>query len=159
MNSERYEFDQTHHLNESLGLLFKLVTRLISYQFYLRLIKSSPKSMEGAQQNAKVRVPVSQFAAQFSTKKEVWDFLTQGCGAYCPAKGTCTIWHLRDLANGSKRYIKAADIQLLYVPQYDSLTLEKMVEWASQRHPLVLGEYFPIKRELMKFPRQVSSRF
>ena len=86
--------------------------------------------MDNAPAQDKVRVPVSQFAAQFSTKKEVWDFLTQGCGAYCPHKDTCTIWHLRDMANGSKRYFKAKDIQHLYVPQYDSLTLEKMTDWA-----------------------------
>ena len=112
--------------------------------------------MEGAPANNKVRVPVSQFAAQFSTKKEVFDFLTQSCGAYCPPKDTVTIWHLRDCANGTKNYVKAKDIQHLYVPHYDTLTLEKMISWASQQHPRVLTEYMPIPRELMKFPRQVS---
>ena len=112
--------------------------------------------MEGAPLNNKVRVPVSTFAAQFSTKKEVFDFLTQTCGAYCPPKGTVTIWHLRDMANGTKKFIKADDIQHLYVPQYDTLTLEKMVDWGGQQHPRVLTEYMPIPRELNKFPRQVS---
>jgi hypothetical protein len=72
--------------------------------------------MEGAPQNQLVRVPVSQVAAKFSTKKEVFDFLTRECDAYCPDKNTVTIWHLRDMANGSKRFVNASEIKHLYVP-------------------------------------------
>ena len=112
--------------------------------------------MEGASANQRVRVPVKELAAKMATKKEVWDFLTQGCGKYCPSKDTVTIWHLRDLANGSKRSLFACDVEHLYVPQYESLSLEKMIEWAEQNFPRVLSEFLPIERELFKLPRQVS---
>jgi hypothetical protein len=94
--------------------------------------------MEGAPVNQLVRVPVSQVAAKMSTKKEVFDFLTRECDAYCPDKNTVTIWHLRDCANGTKRFVNASEIKHLYVPQYESLTVEKIINWVKAQHPTVI---------------------
>jgi hypothetical protein len=80
-------------------------------------------------------------------------------GAYCPSKDTITTWHLRDMANNAKGMIKATEIKHLSVPFYDSLSIEKILDWANQHHPGVLDRYFPIQRELDKFPRQVSTPF
>jgi hypothetical protein len=68
-----------------------------------------------------------------------------------------TTWHLRDMANNTKGMIKATEIKHLSVPFYESLSVEKILEWASQNHPEVVERYFPIQRELLKFPRQVST--
>jgi hypothetical protein len=47
-------------------------------------------------------------------------------------------------------------VQHLYVPHYDSLTLEKILAWVKVRSMPFVERYFPIERELLKFPRQVS---
>ena len=103
--------------------------------------------------NGKIRVPVAEFGAKFSTKKECYDFLSQQAGCYIPPKDTVTIWHLRDLAMGVKRIIRGADVQHLSVPQYDSLSLDKMLLWAKQYHPSVLEQYLPVEREVQKLPK------
>ena len=76
--------------------------------------------------------------------------------AFCPPKDVVTAFHLKDMISGAKGYIKGCDIQHLTVPQYESLSLEKILEWAGQRHSNVIQRMFPINRELQKFPRQVS---
>jgi hypothetical protein len=113
--------------------------------------------MEGAPANQKVRVPVSQVAAQMSTKKEVWDFLTQGYGAYCPDKNTVTIWHLKDMMSGTKGHVLAAEIKHLYVPHYEELTLQKILTWAEAHHPDIIRRFLPVEKEIMKLSRQVSA--
>ena len=52
-------------------------------------------------------------------------------GAYCPTKDTVTTWHLRDMANNTKGMIKATEIKHLSVPFYESLSVEKIVDWAN----------------------------
>jgi hypothetical protein len=76
--------------------------------------------------------------------------------AFCPPRDVVTAFHLKDMINGSKGYVKGSDIQHLTVPQYESLSLDKILEWANQRHSDVVKRMFPIERELQKFPRQVS---
>lgn len=61
------------------------------------------------------------------------------------------------MANGVKGHIKSVDVQHLSVAQYDSLSLERILEWTQQHYPHVLERMFPVRRELEKFPRQVSS--
>ena len=78
----------------------------------------------------RVRIGVSEFAAKFQTKKEVYDFLTQNLKAVCPPADTVTIWHLRDMVSGVKGHIKGADIKHLTVPYYEDLSIDKMLIWA-----------------------------
>jgi len=114
--------------------------------------------MEGANAQ-RVRVPVAEFAAKMETKKEVYDFLSQNVKAYLPPKDVITIWHLKDLAAGKKGLIKGEQVRHLAVPQYDSISVEAIRDWAKARYPQMLGRYFPIEREYMHFPRQVSPLF
>jgi hypothetical protein len=44
------------------------------------------------------------FSAKFGTKGEVWRFLATEAKIYVPTYATITIWHLKDLASGKKRY-------------------------------------------------------
>ena len=113
--------------------------------------------MEGPpqQQNApaRVRVGIAEFAAKFQTKKEVYDFLTVDVKACCPPADTVTIWHLRDMASGVKGLIKGDDIRFLTVPYYDDLSIDKMITWTKANYARVLDRYFPVEKELKKFPR------
>jgi hypothetical protein len=63
------------------------------------------------------------------------------------------------MANNEKGMIMATEIKHLSVPFYDSLSVEKIVTWAKENNPGVVDRYFPIQRELEKFPRQVSYSF
>ena len=48
-------------------------------------------------------VLASSFGAKFSTKGEVWRFLTCEAKVFLPPYGTVTIWHMKDLASGVKK--------------------------------------------------------
>ena len=103
------------------------------------------------------RISVQEFAARYQSKVEVYNFLTQEVKAYCPPKDTVTAWHLRDMAMGVKGIVKATDIKHLYVPYYhEALTIKHILDWAKMQHSAIIERYFPIEKELMKFPRQVS---
>jgi hypothetical protein len=99
------------------------------------------------------RIPKAEFAAKFQSKLELYHFFSVDVGAYCPPKDTVTTLHLRDMANNAKGWIKAAEIKHLSVPFYESLSIEKILGWAKQHHPAIVERYFPIQRELDKFPR------
>jgi hypothetical protein len=43
------------------------------------------------------------FSAKFGTKGEVWRFLATEAKIYVPHYTQITIWHLKDLASGSKK--------------------------------------------------------
>ena len=80
--------------------------------------------------NQKVRITAKQFADKMRSKQEVYHFLTHGMGAYLPAYDNVTVWHMRDLASGKRRWLIAKEIKHLNVPQYDGLKLEAFFEWA-----------------------------
>jgi hypothetical protein len=44
----------------------------------------------------------SSFGAKFSTKGEVWRFLTTEAKVYLPSYATVTIWHMKDLGANTK---------------------------------------------------------
>jgi hypothetical protein len=104
--------------------------------------------------NGAVRLTASEFSAKFSTKREVYSFLTVDAGLYCPSYDTVSIWHLRDMASGNKGNIKCRQVQHLYVPQYEELTIETITAWARQNYRQFCDRYFPVDRELLKYPRQ-----
>ena len=72
---------------------------------------------------------VKEFSSKFRTKKEVYDFLTQDVKAYCPPRDTVTIWHLKDLIQGTKKKILYTEVKHLEVPHYDNLALNKILPW------------------------------
>jgi hypothetical protein len=48
-------------------------------------------------------VIASSFGAKFSSKGEIWRFLATEAGIYLPSYDTVTIWHLKDIAAGTKK--------------------------------------------------------
>ena len=63
-----------------------------------------------------------------------------------------TIWHLRDLASGTKLYIKADHVKHIAIPQYEGLTINDMMEYVTQKP--VVERYLPVAKEVVKLPRQ-----
>jgi len=103
------------------------------------------------------RVPAKSFSAKFQDKRELYTFLTSDCGIYCPPINDVTVWHLRDMVDGKKGKVLVDMMRHLTVPQYEELTIEKVVDWARKEYAAFANRYFPIDRELFKFPRQVSA--
>ena len=60
--------------------------------------QSNPHQIVGSQ-----NVIASSFGAKFSSKGEIWRFLTTEAGIYLPSYDTVTIWHLKDVAAGTKK--------------------------------------------------------
>ena len=115
--------------------------------------------MEG--NNNRVRVSVKEFQSRFSTKNECYNFLTIDVKAYCPPRDCVTAWHLRDMAMGTKGFVKQTEIRHLTVPFYhEILNVETILAWARANFPLVVEQFFPSQeKELLKMPRQVSCSF
>jgi hypothetical protein len=107
--------------------------------------------------NQRQHIAVAEFASKFQSKKECYNFLTQEVKAYEPPAETVTLWHLKDQIRGAKGIVKCDDIKHLYVPQYESLSIKKILGWSDREAPMLLERYFPARKELLKMPRQVST--
>ena len=63
-----------------------------------------------------------------------------------------TIHHLRDIASGAKLNLKCDKIKVYIVPYYESLSVDRILEFASQYEEV--AKYLPaLKREINKLPR------
>ncbi len=58
-------------------------------------------------------VTSNEFNSKFSSKKEVFRFLAFDCGIYLPSYDAVTVWHLRDIASGKRKHIKAAAVKTI----------------------------------------------
>ena len=112
------------------------------------------------------KISAKDFAAKFSTKREVYHFLTFHCKAHLPPIRTVTSYFMRDLLSGKKKCKSkpqsisqvpiAADIQsdavkLQAVPQYETLSIKKMFEKFG-KDPDVANK-LPVEEEIYKLPR------
>ena len=63
-----------------------------------------------------------------------------------------TIYFLKDLMSGKKKRIKGDAVQWIAIPQYESLTINKIAEFVA---PLgVVSDYLPDPKEYSKLPKQ-----
>ena len=69
----------------------------------------------------------AEFGAKFRSKTEVYRFLAFDVGAYLPSYADVTVWHLRDIAQGKKKYIKADKVKTIQVPHFEGLTFDTML--------------------------------
>lgn len=86
-----------------------------------------------------------------SSKKEIYRFLSSEVSAYLDSYETMTIWHLRDIASGERRLIKSKHAKHITIPQFENLTVDKMLAYASQ-FPEVM-KALPIASEIRKLSR------
>ena len=63
-----------------------------------------------------------------------------------------TVWHLRDLATGQKKYIRSDKVRVLNVPQFEGLTTADVLTFAKAYS--AVAEHLPIEKEFAKLPRQ-----
>ena len=120
-------------------------------------------------QRQTVQILAKQFQAKFSTKRECYNFLTLDCKAYLPHYHTVTIYfvsgrlfaivetacfflQLKDLISGHKKFVKAPDAAHLQIPQYDTLSIQKLYEFMND-HPETF-RYFPDACEMKKVPKE-----
>ena len=74
-------------------------------------------------------------------------------GAYMDDYANMTIWHIRDQCSSKRRIILAKDIQHLFVPHYEDLSKEKILEFAAlfpkamECLPLVEHERLKLRRQ------------
>ena len=76
-------------------------------------------------------------------------------GLYMPAYKTVSVYWMKDLLSKKKKAIKASEVQTLSVPQYETLSIKKMLDFAASYQQI--EDFFPDPREISQLPRQVSA--
>ena len=76
------------------------------------------------------------------------------CGYYLPPYKTVSVYWMKDLMARKRKAIKTSKIQTLNVPQYETLSIKKLLEFAADYHAIEV--YFPEPREIPQLPRSVS---
>ena len=89
---------------------------------------------------------------KFRSKVEIYRFLTVEVKAYVGKYKTMTIWHLRDLAFGSRQMILQRDVQTIAVPFFKNLSIDLMLKFA-RNYPDAMNA-LPIEEEIDKLHRQ-----
>lgn len=72
--------------------------------------------------------------------------------AYLSSYDTVTVYFCKDLITGKKKYIKCDQVKYMFVPQYESLSIERILEKAQQW--LEVWNYLPDERDIHRLPRQ-----
>ena len=75
-------------------------------------------------------------------------------GYYLPHYKVVSVYWMKDLLSKKRKAIKTSEIQTLNVPQYESLSIKKMLDFASAYNEV--EDYFPDPREIPHLPRSVS---
>ena len=77
-------------------------------------------------------------------------------GYYLPHYKSVSVYWMKDLMSKKRKAIKSSEIQTLTVPQYESLSIKRMLDFASAYNEL--EDYFPDPREIPNLPRSVSKK-
>ena len=117
-----------------------------------------------ASQPVKTAVTAAAFGAKFRSKREIYVFFTVDVKAYLCGCDCLTIYFLKDLLRGKRKCksanvdhpfyadIKCDAVKYLYAPQYENLSIERILEQA-RKNP-VINDYLPEDRDMHKVPRQ-----
>ena len=98
------------------------------------------------------QVTAPMVAAKFKSKYEIYQFLAQEVKAYLCHWKCVNIFFLKALLSGEKKYIRCKDVEYVFVAQYDSLSVERMLRFADD-YPGVF-DYLPERKEIPKLPRK-----
>ena len=94
----------------------------------------------------------SSFSAKFSSKSEVYRFLSAECGIYLPSYNVCTVDHSREVASNKRKILYSKDIKHISVPQFKGLGIDAMLDFAKD-YPEVYQALPSEPRELDKLHR------
>ena len=72
---------------------------------------------------------------------------------YLPAVHCINIWFLKQLVSSKKKAIKSDRVKVLFVPQYETLAMDDIMQWALKHWPNI-QLYFPDERDRHMLPRQ-----
>ena len=100
----------------------------------------------------KSRVTATSFAAKFKSKREVYFFLTVDVKAYLPPFENTSIYWLKDIISGEKKYIHQDDVKHITMPYYKGITLKNIFEVLGN-YP-ALGPYAPDAKDVKRLPRE-----
>ena len=81
-----------------------------------------------------------------------YHFATVECRAYLPPYENVTIYFLKALITGAKKFIHTDKVQYLSVPQYEGLGIKEFFSQAGKYDNT--PQYFPDADDLRKLPRQ-----
>ncbi len=77
--------------------------------------------------------------------------MTSEVKAYLPPKDGVTIYHLKELASGEKKYVKCDAVKHLSAPHFEGLTVDDFLEY-TEKYPQI-ERYLPPPKEIIKLPR------
>ena len=89
-----------------------------------------------------MQISAKEFSAKYKSKKECYNFLTVEVGAYLSHYETVTIYFLRDIVAGRKKckseratnlyliVIKCNKVKVIFIPHYENLTCDSILERA-----------------------------
>lgn len=80
-------------------------------------------------------VSIKEFSSKFSDKKEIYDFVSQNCNLFVPPKECVSIYHLKMITSGEKKCLNCDDVKVKILPFFETLTIEKILEWVKSKHP------------------------
>jgi hypothetical protein len=100
-----------------------------------------------------VKVTAKEFAVVAQSKTEVYRFLASECDCFLDQPQSHTIFHLKDIVSGKRRMLKSTEVKHLFVPQFDSLSTAKMLNWA-KAHPEVFQALPRVQAEIEMLHRQ-----
>ena len=66
-----------------------------------------------------------------------------------------SVYWIKDLMAKKCKALKATEVQTLSVPQYEALSIKKLLDFAASYQQL--EDYFPDPREIAALPRSVST--
>jgi hypothetical protein len=100
----------------------------------------------------KMFVSAAEFNSKYRGKPECYRFLSFDVGAYVPPYDDVTVWHLRDLCSGTRKRLKACEVKTINIPQFDGLTIERMLYHARSASSVMRA--LPVREgEIKKLPR------
>ena len=81
--------------------------------------------------------------------------LAVDCGYYLPPYKAVSVYWIKDLMAKKRKALKATEVHTIAVPQYETLSIKKLLDFAAAYHQL--EDYFPDPREIPQLPRSVSA--
>ena len=63
------------------------------------------------------RISSKEFAAKYSSKREIYNFLAADAGVYLPPYDNVTIYFLKDMMGGRKKMLNTKMIRTIRIPQ------------------------------------------
>ena len=83
---------------------------------------------------------------------EIFTFIAIDCKGYLPAFNTVTIYFLKDLIEGKRKFVPMDRVNHIHVPAYETLKLEEIFSFFLQHQAVI--QFMPEDKELRRMPKQ-----